>query len=121
VRRVSRHTRSPIFAGSWRKWRGPGGKAALARRTPRRPPGRVPEARSAVECGAPAPLWSSIPDQLEELLRAGDAGGVRTRRAGDVGELARQGGGGLKGKCRCRVIPTQDHTGAVALNVQGNG
>jgi hypothetical protein len=64
-----------VWMMHWTKWRGPGGKAALSRRTPRRPPGRVPGARSAVECGATAPLWSSIPDQLGELLRAGEAGG----------------------------------------------
>ena len=67
------------------------------------------------------PFGSSIPDQLEVLLRASDAVGVRTRRAGYVGELARQRGGGLKGTLRARVVPTQDHTGAVDLNVQGNG
>jgi hypothetical protein len=41
-------------------------------------------------------LGMSIPSEPEELLRAGEGIGVRTRRAGKVGERAGDGGRGLQ-------------------------
>ena len=41
-------------------------------------------------------LPASIGKQPEELLRAGDGIGVRTRRAGKVRERSGAGGGGLQ-------------------------